>query len=71
MFRALLYGGLRETNQPQIELKDTNVAAFKALLRYIYTGKASLTNLKVNYIFLMTRKEHYNHYKPAESQNLL
>lgn len=45
-FRALLFGGLRESSQHEIELKDTNVAAFKLLLRYIYTGRISLTNIK-------------------------
>lgn len=45
-YRALLFGGMRETSQSEIELKDTNVLAFKILLRYIYTGRISLTNMK-------------------------
>lgn len=36
-FRALLYGGLSETNQSEIQLKIP-LEAFKALLRYIYSG---------------------------------
>lgn len=46
-FRALLFGGMREMSQQEIELKDTNVNAFKILLRYIYTGRVNLTTLKV------------------------
>lgn len=49
-FRALLYGGMRESSECEVELKDTNVAAFKVLLRYIYTGKISLTNIKEDLI---------------------
>jgi len=45
-FRALLYGGMRESSQPEIELKDTPLAAFKYLMRYIYTGQMSLAELK-------------------------
>lgn len=48
-FRALLYGGMKEsqeTNQ-RIELKDCKISAFKILLQYIYTGKISLLNEKV------------------------
>ena len=39
-FRALLYGGMKESQLSEIELKDTSLAAFKHLLRYIYTGQA-------------------------------
>ncbi|KAI5749382.1 hypothetical protein M8J76_006905 [Diaphorina citri] len=45
-FRALLYGGLCESNQNEIELHDTNIVAFKCLLKYIYSGKLSFRNLK-------------------------
>lgn len=37
-FRALLYGGLSETTQTEIELQIP-LEAFKALLRYIYSGQ--------------------------------
>ncbi|ERL86530.1 hypothetical protein D910_05020, partial [Dendroctonus ponderosae] len=46
-FRALLYGGLRESNQDEIELPNAPLNAFKVLLKYIYTG----------HMFLMTMKE--------------
>ncbi|XP_053315518.1 BTB/POZ domain-containing protein 9 [Spea bombifrons] len=42
-FRALLYGGMRES-QPEAEivLQDTTVEAFSMLIKYIYTGRATL-----------------------------
>ncbi|XP_034941957.1 BTB/POZ domain-containing protein 9 [Chelonus insularis] len=43
-FRALLYGGLKESVQQEIELKGTTLPAFKELLKYIYTGHLSLVN---------------------------
>lgn len=43
-FRALLFGGLKESMQHEIELKDANLAAFKGLLEYIYVGRISLTD---------------------------
>ncbi|XP_076632328.1 BTB/POZ domain-containing protein 9-like [Colletes latitarsis] len=43
-FRALLFGGLKESTQHEIELKNANLIAFKALLEYIYTGRTSLTD---------------------------
>ncbi|XP_046665658.1 BTB/POZ domain-containing protein 9 isoform X1 [Homalodisca vitripennis] len=45
-FRALLFGGMRESKQSEIELKGTSIDAFKGLLRYIYTGHMSLAPLK-------------------------
>lgn len=43
-FRALLYGGLKESMQNEIELKEPTLPAFKGLLKYIYTGHMSLAN---------------------------
>uniref|UniRef100_A0A914WNW1 BTB domain-containing protein n=1 Tax=Plectus sambesii TaxID=2011161 RepID=A0A914WNW1_9BILA len=45
-FRAMLYGGMRETMEDEVELLETTVGSFRALLKYIYTGKISLSNLK-------------------------
>ncbi|XP_045460142.1 BTB/POZ domain-containing protein 9 isoform X1 [Harmonia axyridis] len=45
-FRALLYGGLKETNQSEIVLSDAPLKAFKILLKYIYTGHMYLMTLK-------------------------
>uniref|UniRef100_F1KWU4 BTB/POZ domain-containing protein 9 n=1 Tax=Ascaris suum TaxID=6253 RepID=F1KWU4_ASCSU len=45
-FRALLFNGMRETRDSEVELVDTPVNGFKMLLKYIYTGKLSLSSLK-------------------------
>lgn len=45
-FRALLFGGLKESMQDEIELKGTTLSAFKGLLKYIYTGHMSLASLR-------------------------
>lgn len=44
-FRALLYGGLVESSQNEIEL-NVPLVAFKTLLVYIYTGLMSLSQIK-------------------------
>lgn len=47
--RALLYGGMKES-QPgttQIELKDTSASAFGILLKYMYSGRLNLLEIKV------------------------
>lgn len=49
-FRALLYGGLKESNQAEIVLPDAPLKAFKVLLKYIYTGHMFLTTLKEDVI---------------------
>lgn len=45
-FRALLYNGMKETKDTEIELVDTPFAAFDLLFKYIYTGKMSLSLLR-------------------------
>lgn len=46
-FRALLYGGLKETHEKEVEIKDVDsVESFKLLLEYFYTGRMSLNSLK-------------------------
>lgn len=45
-FRALLFNGMRESHYSEVELVDTSADAFKILLKYIYTGKLSLSSLK-------------------------
>lgn len=46
-FRGMLYGGLAETNQRDIELK-VPLEAFKSLLKYMYTGVMPLNNMKMD-----------------------
>ncbi|XP_074647671.1 BTB/POZ domain-containing protein 9-like [Tubulanus polymorphus] len=47
-FRALLYGGLKESDPTchEIELQGASSAAFQLLLKYIYTGRIKLANMK-------------------------
>ena len=49
-FRALLFGGMRESSQTEIELVETPLTAFKHLLKYIYTGNMSLHSFKEDLI---------------------
>ena len=49
-FRALLYGGMRESSQTEVKLVDTPYTAFKHLLKYIYTGLLSLHSFKEDLI---------------------
>uniref|UniRef100_A0A182UPH2 BTB domain-containing protein n=1 Tax=Anopheles merus TaxID=30066 RepID=A0A182UPH2_ANOME len=44
-FRAMLYGALKESKQNEIAL-DVPVEAFKFLIKYIYTGRLSLKQMK-------------------------
>ena len=37
-FRALLFGGMRESSQEEVELGDTSLPAFRHLLRYLGLG---------------------------------
>ena len=46
-YRALLFGGLLESQKSEIELKGISAAAFHVLLKYVYTGYVSLSNMKV------------------------
>lgn len=49
LHRALLYGGMKES-QPgttQVELKDTSASAFGILLKYMYSGRLNLLEIKV------------------------
>ncbi|XP_056283475.1 BTB/POZ domain-containing protein 9 isoform X1 [Pseudoliparis swirei] len=43
-FRALLYGGMKESQpQAEVRLEETRAEAFSMLLNYLYTGRASLS----------------------------
>ncbi|WKY10431.1 hypothetical protein Q1695_002638 [Nippostrongylus brasiliensis] len=45
-FRAMLYGGMKESDEGEIVLEETNVFAFRILLRYVYTAKLTLLEYK-------------------------
>ncbi|KAF2359514.1 BTB/POZ domain [Trinorchestia longiramus] len=45
-FRAMMFGGLQESHQAEVEIKDANLTAFKILLKYIYKGYIALHNEK-------------------------
>jgi len=66
-FRALLYGGMRESTQPEIELKDTPIPAFKHLLKYIYTGHISLASHKEELILEILSLAHQYGFVELES----
>jgi len=58
VYSALLYGGLREsrTDCSLIELKDTPASGFHHLLKYIYTGRINLSDLRVSQALTVCRK---------------
>jgi hypothetical protein len=47
---------MKETNCDTIEISEAKPGAFKLLLQYIYTGKISLRNEKVENIHLKNLK---------------
>lgn len=67
-FRALLYGGMRETNPAtEIEVKDTTAPAFDALLKYVYTGKMFLGDYKEDTILELLSLAHKYGFLALES----
>ncbi|XP_025418018.1 BTB/POZ domain-containing protein 9 isoform X3 [Sipha flava] len=45
-FRALFYGGLKESHQSEVAITDASVNSFKKLLEYIYSGRMNLLILQ-------------------------
>jgi len=67
-FRALLYGGMRETNPAtEIEIKDTTGPAFDALLKYVYTGKVFLCDYKEDTVLELLSLAHKYGFLALES----
>ncbi|XP_066978684.1 BTB/POZ domain-containing protein 9-like isoform X1 [Macrobrachium rosenbergii] len=66
-FRALLFGGLRESHQAEVEIKDTNLTAFKVLLKYIYTGWVSLSSEKEETVLDILGLAHQYGFEDLES----
>jgi BTB/POZ domain-containing protein 9 len=50
-FKAMFFGGMKESKENTVELKETPVQAFKILLEYIYTGKMLLKEMKTDLVF--------------------
>ena len=67
LYRALLYGGMKESQLCEIELKDTPLTAFKHLLRYIYMGHMTLGNQKDELILEILGLAHKYGFQDLES----
>lgn len=57
-FRAMLYGGMRESQQNEVVLMDTPLGAFELLLKYIYTGQLKLSGLKEEVVLEVLELSH-------------
>jgi len=66
-FRALLFGGMRESSQTEVELVDTSLPAFKHLLRYIYTGNMSLNSFREDLILDILGMAHLYGFQELET----
>lgn len=44
VFRSMLFNGMRETSQRDIELEEVDKDTFLLMLEYMYTGCVSLDN---------------------------
>nr|XP_034839915.1 BTB/POZ domain-containing protein 9 [Maniola hyperantus] len=64
-FRALLYGGMREANQAEVELQAP-LQAFKALLRYVYSGHMGLSLLREDTVLDMLGLAHQFNFQELE-----
>ncbi|XP_026329697.1 BTB/POZ domain-containing protein 9 [Hyposmocoma kahamanoa] len=64
-FRALLYGGMRESNQTEVELQAP-LQAFKALLRYVYSGHMGLSLLREDTVLDMLGLAHQFNFQELE-----
>ncbi|XP_060810795.1 BTB/POZ domain-containing protein 9 [Amyelois transitella] len=65
-FRALLYGGMREANQAEVELQAP-LQAFKALLRYVYSGHMGLSLLREECVLDMLGLAHQFNFQQLEA----
>ncbi|XP_013140808.1 PREDICTED: BTB/POZ domain-containing protein 9 [Papilio polytes] len=65
-FRALLYGGMREANQAEVELQAP-LQAFKALLRYVYSGHMGLSLLREETVLDMLGLAHQFNFQELEA----
>ena len=57
-FRALLFGGMKESTSAEIEMKDTSAVAFSKLIFFIYTGRIELQLLDKDLVLDILRLAH-------------
>ncbi|XP_043193007.1 BTB/POZ domain-containing protein 9-like [Amphibalanus amphitrite] len=57
-FRALLFGGMKESREKEVTLTGAAVGPFRVLLQYIYTGQMSLVGLKEDTVLDMLGLAH-------------
>ncbi|XP_037076077.1 LOW QUALITY PROTEIN: BTB/POZ domain-containing protein 9-like [Pollicipes pollicipes] len=57
-FRALLFGGMKESREKEVTLTGAAVEPFRVLLQYIYTGQMSLAALKEDTVLDMLGLAH-------------
>lgn len=57
-FRAMLYDGLKDSSEAEIQLEGTNALAFRTLLRYIYTGRVEVSAFEVEELLAILRLAH-------------
>ncbi|CAG9585880.1 unnamed protein product [Danaus chrysippus] len=65
-FRALLYGGMKEANEAEVVLQAP-IHAFKALLRYIYSGHMGLSVLREDTVLDMLGLAHQFNFQELEA----
>lgn len=67
-FRALLFGGLKESHQDVIEINEVeeSIEAFKMLMTYVYTGKLCLPELKDEMVLDLLGLAHRYTFKELE-----
>lgn len=66
-FRALLFGGMKESSQQEIELMDTPPEAFKILLKYVYAGHIVLSGCREDLILEILGLAHQYVFPTLES----
>ncbi|XP_045185511.2 BTB/POZ domain-containing protein 9-like [Mercenaria mercenaria] len=68
-FRAMLFGGLMESRPGtnEIKLQDTSAKAFEAILKYMYTGKMNLMEVKEEHLLDILGMAHRYGFTELES----
>ena len=67
-FRALLFGGMREAEpESKIVLRDTSAQTFSTLLKYVYTGRIFLGELREEHVLDLLGLAHQYGFLALES----